>query len=52
MVGQICLGLKSIFLKNNLSVYPVGEVLEGSGVEIRNLAGKVETLQADCWSHL
>ena len=43
---------KSIFLKNNLSVYPVGEVLEGSGVEIRNLAGKVETLQADCWSHL
>ena len=32
---------KSIFLKNNLSVYPVGEVLEGSGVEIRNLAGKV-----------
>ena len=43
---------KSIFLKNNLSVYPVGEVLEGSGVEIRNLAGKVETLQANCWSHL
>ena len=43
---------KSIFLKNHLSVYPVGEVLEGSGVEIRNLAGKVETLQADCWSHL
>ncbi|MCI6874459.1 MULTISPECIES: thiamine-phosphate kinase [Hallerella] len=43
---------KSIFLKNNLSVYPVGEVLEGSGVEIRNLAGKVETLKADCWSHL
>ena len=43
---------KSIFLKNNLSVYPVGEVLEGSGVEIRNLVGKVETLQADCWSHL
>ena len=43
---------KSIFLKNNLSVYPVGEVLEGSGLEIRNLAGKVETLQADCWSHL
>lgn len=43
---------KSIFNEKNIQVYPVGEVLEGSGVILRNLEGKLETLEADSWSHL
>ncbi len=43
---------KSIFKEENILAYPVGNVLEGSGVFLRNLEGKMETLQADCWSHL
>lgn len=43
---------KVIFSENGIPVYPVGEALEGSGVEMRNLAGETEKIQADCWSHL
>ncbi len=43
---------KVIFSENDLPVYPVGEVLEGSGVKMRNLSGKTEIIQANCWSHL
>ncbi len=43
---------KAIFSENRLPVYPVGEVLEGSGVKMRNLSGETEIIQASCWSHL
>lgn len=43
---------KGIFEEKNIPVYPVGQVLEGSGVILRNLEGKMENLHADCWSHL
>lgn len=43
---------KAIFSEKGIPVYPVGEVLEGSGVSMRCISGETEEIQANSWSHL
>ena len=40
------------FRKNGVPAYAIGKVFEGSGVEMLNLQGKMETVKASGWSHL
>lgn len=40
------------FREKGILVYPIGEVQEGSGVEMRNLSGELESIPVCGWSHL
>lgn len=43
---------EAIFRDKKNPVYPIGEVLEGSGVTLRSLSGQEEIILAGSWSHL
>lgn len=43
---------EAIFTDKKIPVIPIGEVLEGSGVSLKNLSGKKELILAGSWSHL